>query len=45
MNNSIQVCKKDLCVNAQGEYADRIAKAVTFSILLLGLAALIKALN
>ena len=44
MKNKISVCKDDLCLHANGEYADVITAAATFTLVCIGIAALVKAL-
>lgn len=42
-NHRIKVCQKDNCVEATGKYADAIAGALTFTLVSIGIAALVKA--
>jgi hypothetical protein len=42
-NRQIQICKKDVCIKAEGELANKIAGAVIFAGICLGLAFIIKA--
>ncbi len=44
-NNQVQICKNDLCINAEGKYAEAISKAIIVMMLLYGAAALIKAIR
>jgi len=42
-NHRIKLCQKDNCVEATGKHADNIASAVTFMLILFGVAAVVKA--
>jgi len=42
-NHRIKVCQKDNCVEATGKYADAIAGALTFTLISIGIVALVKA--
>lgn len=44
-NHRIKLCQKDNCVEATGKYADNIANALTFTFILIGIAAVVKAAN
>lgn len=41
----VKVCSKNVCVNATGQYAEIITAAVVITIIMIGVAALIKAAN
>lgn len=43
--DTVKVCKKDLCIEAKGSNADAIVSAVSVMLLLIGIGALIKAVN
>ena len=43
--NEIQICDENICINAKGDYANIIAAVVTFSVIAIGVSALIKALR
>lgn len=42
-NNTVRVCKKDLCIETQGKNADLIVGASVLSIVLMGIGAFIAA--
>ena len=42
-SNTVKVCKKDVCIEANGKNADMLTGAATFSMLLFGIAALVAA--
>lgn len=41
--NEVNLCYKNVCINAKGKNADMIAKGTTVMLLLIGIAALINA--
>lgn len=41
--NQLSLCRKDVCIKAEGKYADAIAYAVVAMLLMVGFAALVRA--
>lgn len=41
--NQLSLCKKDVCIKAEGKYADAITFAAVAMLLMVGIAALVRA--
>lgn len=45
MKNEVSICKGNVCINAKGKNAEKIAAAAAFAFICLGLALIAKTVN